>query len=201
MREFDSLYRFQSAPLAQRNTNQAQPTTHDLKLMFAILEGILVNCPAEILKVMSVISSSSSRLLSYGIFMSRIIDYMEIETSDVDYQLTNTHDHLVGESLIHKMDIYWLYGEWMYQEDYKTTIDLELSDEETPTGQPEQPAVQAGALEVPHASPFGLAHLDAMEQRLNQRMDAGFQALNDIMDSRLICLYDRVAADIQRETV
>ncbi|KAF1858941.1 hypothetical protein Lal_00000761 [Lupinus albus] len=32
--------------LVQRNTNHAQPTVNDLKLMFAIREGILVNWPA-----------------------------------------------------------------------------------------------------------------------------------------------------------
>ncbi|KAF1885995.1 hypothetical protein Lal_00032305 [Lupinus albus] len=148
---------------------------------------------------MSGIASSSSRLLAYGIFISRIIDYMEIETSDVDCQLTNTHDHLVGEYLIHKIDIYWMSGEWMYQKDYRTTVDLELSDEETPTGQPEQPVVQDEASQVPHAPPFELAHLDAMEQQLNQRMDAGFQALNERLDSWLMSLYDRVAIDIHRE--
>ncbi|KAF1878011.1 hypothetical protein Lal_00041760 [Lupinus albus] len=77
-----------------RNTNHAQPTIHDLKLLFAIREGILVNWPVEILK---------------------------IDTSDVDFQLTNTRDHSVGEYLIHKMGIYWLSGEWMYQEDYRTS--------------------------------------------------------------------------------
>ncbi|KAF1858889.1 hypothetical protein Lal_00043024 [Lupinus albus] len=119
--------------LVQHNTNHAQPTTHDLKLMFAIREGILVNWPAEIMRVISGIASSSSRLLAYGIFISRIIDHMENETSNIDVNLTNTHDHLVGEYLIHKMGIYWLAGEWMYQEEYRTTVDLDLSDEETPT--------------------------------------------------------------------
>ncbi|KAF1874099.1 hypothetical protein Lal_00041543, partial [Lupinus albus] len=166
--------------LLQRNTNHAQPTTHDLKLKFAIREGILVNWPAEILRVVSGIASSSSRLLAFGIFILRIIDHMEIETSYVDVHLTNTHDHLLGEYLIHKMGIYWLSGEWMYQKDYRNTVDLELSDEETPAGQPEQPAVQPEAAQVSQAPPFSLAHLDAMEQRLNQRMDAGFQDLNEI---------------------
>ncbi|KAF1895062.1 hypothetical protein Lal_00022559 [Lupinus albus] len=36
--------------LVQRNTNHTQPTINDLKLMFAIREGILVNWHAEILK-------------------------------------------------------------------------------------------------------------------------------------------------------
>ncbi|KAF1888976.1 hypothetical protein Lal_00039575 [Lupinus albus] len=66
--------------LVQQNTNHAQPTTNDLKIIFAIKQGILVNWPAEILKLMSGNTTSSSRLLAYGIFISRIIDHMEIDT-------------------------------------------------------------------------------------------------------------------------
>ncbi|KAF1883367.1 hypothetical protein Lal_00042257 [Lupinus albus] len=70
--------------LVQRNTNHAQATVNDLKLMFAIHEGIL----------------------------------------------SNTREHLVDEHLIHKMKIFWYTSQWMYQEDYRTTIDIDLSDEE-----------------------------------------------------------------------
>ncbi|KAF1881623.1 hypothetical protein Lal_00039839 [Lupinus albus] len=66
-------------------------------MIFAIKQGILVNWPAEILKVMSWIATSSSRLLAYRIFISRIIDHMEIDTSDLEIKLTNTHDHQVDE--------------------------------------------------------------------------------------------------------
>ncbi|KAF1879867.1 hypothetical protein Lal_00014167 [Lupinus albus] len=152
--------------LVQCNTNHAQPTTHDSKLMFAIREGNLVKWPAEILRVMSSIASSSSRLLAYGIFISRIINHMEIETSDVDVKLTNTHDHLL----------------------------------ETPAEQPKQPAEQPEASQVSQAPPFVLAHSDAMEQRINQRLDVGFQMLSDNLDSSLMSLYDWFAADIQRGT-
>ncbi|KAF1892809.1 hypothetical protein Lal_00035453 [Lupinus albus] len=185
--------------LVQRNTNHAQPTTNDLKMIFAIKQGILVNWPAEILKVISGIATSSSRLLAYEISISRIIDHMEIDTSDVEIKLTNTHDHQLGEYLIHKMGIYKIIGTWMYHEDYRTTVDLDLSDEETPTTQQEQPTTPPEAPEASQAPPFGLAHLDAVEQCLNQRVDVGLQALNDSVDSRLMNLYDRLAADIQRE--
>ncbi|KAF1878135.1 hypothetical protein Lal_00049303 [Lupinus albus] len=121
--------------LVQRNTNHAQPTTNDLKMIFAIKQGILVNWPAEILKVMSGIATSSSRLLAYGIFISRVIDHMEIDTSYVEIKLTNTHDHQLGEYLIHKMGIYKITSTWMYQEDYRTTVDLDMSDEETQAAQ------------------------------------------------------------------
>ncbi|KAF1888205.1 hypothetical protein Lal_00030087 [Lupinus albus] len=97
--------------LFQQNTNPTQPTINDLKLVFAIWEGILFNWPSEILKVMFGIASSSSRLFAYEIFISRIIDHMEIDTFDVEFQLTNTCDHLVGEHLIHKMGINWITGQ------------------------------------------------------------------------------------------
>ncbi|KAF1898751.1 hypothetical protein Lal_00000653, partial [Lupinus albus] len=117
----------------QRNTNHAQPTTNALKMNFTIKQGILVNWLAEILRFMSGIATSSSKLLAYGIFISRIIDHMEIDTSDVEIKLTNTHDHQLGEYLIHKMGIYKITGTWMYQEDYRNTVYLDLSDEETST--------------------------------------------------------------------
>ncbi|KAF1878113.1 hypothetical protein Lal_00015099, partial [Lupinus albus] len=179
--------------LVQRKTNHAQPTTNDLKMIFSIKLGILVIWPAEILKVMSRIATSSSRLLAYRIFISRIIDHMEIDTSDVEIKLTNTNDHQLGEYLIHKMDIYKITDTWM------TTVDLDLSDEETPAEQQEQPTTPPEAPEASQDPPFGLSHLDALEQRLNQRVDVGLQALNDSLDSGLMNLYYRVAADIQRK--
>ncbi|KAF1888970.1 hypothetical protein Lal_00039569 [Lupinus albus] len=120
-----------------RNTNYDQPTINNLKLMFAIREEILVNWHAEILKVMFGIISSPSRLHAYGIFILRIIDHVEIDTYEVNFILTNTHEHLVGENLIHKMSIYLYDGQWMYQKDYKTTVDLDLSNEEENANLPE----------------------------------------------------------------
>ncbi|KAF1883458.1 hypothetical protein Lal_00013351 [Lupinus albus] len=79
--------------LVQRNTNHAQPTTNDLKMIFAIKNRIPINWSVEILRVISRIASTPCRLLPYGIFISRIIDHMEIDTSDVEIKLTNTHDH------------------------------------------------------------------------------------------------------------
>ncbi|KAF1885944.1 hypothetical protein Lal_00018485 [Lupinus albus] len=96
--------------LVQHNTNHVQPTINDLKLMFTIREGILVNCPTEILKVMYGIASSSSRLLSYGIFLSQIIDHLEIDTSDMHFIVINSREHFISDTLIHKMNIY-KYGE------------------------------------------------------------------------------------------
>ncbi|KAF1868023.1 hypothetical protein Lal_00015273 [Lupinus albus] len=199
--DFESLATYISClrDTVTRNTNHAQPTTNDLKMIFAIKQGILVNWPANILKVMSGIETSSSRLHAYGIFISRIIDHMEIDTSDVEIKLTNTHDHQLREYLIHKMGIYKTTGIWMYQEDYRTIVDLDLSDEETPVEQQEQPTAPSEAPKASHAPPFGLAHLDALEQCLNPRVDAGLQALNSNVDSGLMNLYDRLAVDFQRE--
>ncbi|KAF1879774.1 hypothetical protein Lal_00039718 [Lupinus albus] len=65
-----------------------------------------------------------------SIVNNMVIDHLEIDTFEVDFTLINTHEHLVGEHLIHKMSIYWYNGQWMYQEDYRTTVDIELSNEE-----------------------------------------------------------------------
>ncbi|KAF1870833.1 hypothetical protein Lal_00030143 [Lupinus albus] len=137
--------------LIQRNTNHTQPTVNDLKLMFAIREDILVNWPAEISKVMFGIVSLSSQLLTYGIFISRVIDHLKVDTSDVEFKLTNTREHLVGEHLIQKMNIYWYIGQWMYQEDCRTMVDVDLSHEEHNADLPKQnpDPRQAEASQVP----------------------------------------------------
>ncbi|KAF1881687.1 hypothetical protein Lal_00032156 [Lupinus albus] len=158
--------------LVQRNTNHAQPTVNDLKLMFAIREGILVNWSAHILKVMAGIAMSSSRLLAYGIFIFRVIDHLDNDRSDVEKLVMIPREHLVVEFLIHKMSIYKHNNEWMYQEDHRTTVDLDLSDENVNATQGEQILEhQAEASNVPQGPSFGLAHLDAMEQSLNERID------------------------------
>ncbi|KAF1878020.1 hypothetical protein Lal_00041769 [Lupinus albus] len=96
-------------------------------------EGILVNCPLEILKVMVGIVKSSSRLLDYEIFISHVIDHLDIDTCDVEKLAVNSREHLVGDNMIHKMNIYKHDGQWMYQEDHNTTVDLDLSDEDINT--------------------------------------------------------------------
>ncbi|KAF1874339.1 hypothetical protein Lal_00013782 [Lupinus albus] len=115
---------------------------------------------------------------------------MEINTSDVEFQLTNTREHLVGEHLIHKMGIYWYTGQWMYQEDYRTIVDIDLSDEEHPADVLEQHSdpTQVEDSQAPKVPPFGLAHMNTMEQWLNNRIDAGFQSMNERIDSGLISL-------------
>ncbi|KAF1881722.1 hypothetical protein Lal_00032193 [Lupinus albus] len=146
--------------------------------------------------------SSSSRLLPHGIFISRIIDQLDIDTSEVDFILTNTREHLVGDNLIHKMSIYLYDGTWMYHEDYKTTMDLDLSDEEgyanLPEKNPDLPQAEASLL--PQEPSFRLAHMDVIEQRLNGCFNSRFLSLNERIDYGLLSLlYDRVSADVQRE--
>ncbi|KAF1867917.1 hypothetical protein Lal_00035330 [Lupinus albus] len=89
-------------------------------------------------------------------------------------------DHLVGESLIHKMGIYKYGSTWQYQEDY-TTFGLDLSDDDNQDGTDNQHATAQGepSGSAPQNSAFGFDQLEAMEQRLNNRMDLHFQGLKD----------------------
>ncbi|KAF1891498.1 hypothetical protein Lal_00012386, partial [Lupinus albus] len=167
-----SIYPMQTFSINMvRNTNHAQPTVDDLKLMFPIKEGILV---------MLGILKSSSRLLAYGIFISHVIDHLAIDTSDVEKIVVNSREHLVGDNMIHKISIYKYDDEWMYLEDHNTTVDLNLSDEDENANQGGQnPNHHDEASNMSQGPSFGLAHLDVMEQRLNERIDS----MNDrIMD-------------------
>ncbi|KAF1891516.1 hypothetical protein Lal_00012408 [Lupinus albus] len=110
--------------LVQRNTNNTQPTGNDMKLMYVVKEGIMINLSETILKVMFGIASSSSRLLSYGIFISCVIEHAGINISNEEVIVANPIEHLIDDSLIHNMNIYKYGGVWMYQEDYQKTIDI-----------------------------------------------------------------------------
>ncbi|KAF1894484.1 hypothetical protein Lal_00043417 [Lupinus albus] len=143
--------------LVQRNTNHAQPTVNDLRFMYVLKNNVMINWPEEILKIMNSVSLSQSKLLPYSIFISRIVDYLHIDVSDTIIVEYTNKDHLVGESLIHKMGIYKYGTTWHYQEDY-TTIGLDLSDDD---------------------NQGGMDQLEAIEQRLNNRMDLHFQGLKD----------------------
>ncbi|KAF1888984.1 hypothetical protein Lal_00035365 [Lupinus albus] len=143
--------------LVQRNTNHAQPIVNDLRFMYAVKNNVMINWPEEILKIMNSVSLSQSKLLPYSIFISRIVDYLRIDVSDTIIVEYTDKDHLVGESLIHKMGIYKYGTTWQYQEDY-TTIGLDLSNDDNQDDRDQ---------------------LEAMEQRLNNRMDLHFQGLKD----------------------
>ncbi|KAF1889255.1 hypothetical protein Lal_00024578 [Lupinus albus] len=166
--------------LVQRNTNHAQPTVNDLRFMYAVKNNVMINWPEEILKIMNSVSLSQSKLLPYSIFISRIVDYLRIDVSDTIIVEYTDKDHLVGESLIHKMGIYKYGSTWQYQEDY-TTIGLDLSDDDNQDGTDNQHATTQGepSGSAPQNSAFGFDQLEAMEQRLNNRMDLHFQGLKD----------------------
>ncbi|KAF1862150.1 hypothetical protein Lal_00026669 [Lupinus albus] len=85
-------------------------------------------------------------------------------------------------------------------DDHNTTVDLELTDEEEDVNQAEQHPKQppAEAYNMPQEPSFGLAHLDAMEQRMTERIDSGFQSLNHRIHSGLASLYGRVSFEVQR---
>ncbi|KAF1864640.1 hypothetical protein Lal_00039274 [Lupinus albus] len=87
---------------------------------------------------MSGIASSSSSFLVYEIFISCVINHLQIDTSDLEVMVTNSCEHLVGDNIIHKLDIYKYGALWMYQEDHNTTVDLELTDEDRDANQTEQ---------------------------------------------------------------
>ncbi|KAF1877070.1 hypothetical protein Lal_00033624 [Lupinus albus] len=98
--------------------------------MLTIREGILIKWPIKNLKVIYGIASSLTRFLAYGILVSMVIDHLEIDTSDLEFIVTNSREHPISDKLIYKMGIY-KYGEsWMYQEDHNTTVDYEFYDEE-----------------------------------------------------------------------
>ncbi|KAF1894467.1 hypothetical protein Lal_00043394, partial [Lupinus albus] len=147
--------------LVQRNTNHAQPTVNDLRFMYAVKNNVMINWPEEILKIMN-----------SSIFISRIVDYLHIDVSDTIIVEYTDKDHLVGESLIHKMGIYKYGTTWQYQEDY-TTIGLDLSDDDIQGSMGDQHATTQGEPSgtAPQNSTFGLDQLEAMEQRLNNRME------------------------------
>ncbi|KAF1891354.1 hypothetical protein Lal_00016986 [Lupinus albus] len=166
--------------LVQRNTNYAQPTVNDLRFMYAVKNNVMINWPEEILKIMNCVSLSQSKLLPYSIFISRIVDYLRIDVSDTIIVEYTDKDHLVGESLIHKMGIYKYGTTWQYQEDY-TTIGLDLSDDDNQDDTGNKHATTQGepSGSAPQNSAFGSDQLEAVEQRLNNRMDLHFQGLKD----------------------
>ncbi|KAF1888358.1 hypothetical protein Lal_00036230, partial [Lupinus albus] len=187
--------------LVQRNTNHTQPTVNDLRFMYAVKNNVMINWPEEILKIMNSVSLSQSKLLPYSIFISHIVDYLHIDVSDTIIVEYTDKDHLVGESLIHKMGIYKYVTTWQYQEDY-TTIGLDLSDDDNQDGMGDQHATTQGepSRSAPQNSAFGLDQLEAMEQRLNNRMDLHFQGLKDSYFAGMEQYEERQTANLIQST-
>ncbi|KAF1877011.1 hypothetical protein Lal_00040498 [Lupinus albus] len=162
--------------LVQRNTNHAQPTVNDLCFMYAVKNNVMINWPEEILKIMNSVSLSQSKLLPYSIFISRIVDYLRIDVSILS--LLNIPTRIIW--LVKASYIRWYGSTWQYQEDY-TTFGLDLSDDDNQDGTDNQHATTQGepSGSAPQNSAFGFDQLEAMEQRLNNRMDLHFQGLKD----------------------
>ncbi|KAF1876704.1 hypothetical protein Lal_00031516 [Lupinus albus] len=141
--------------LVQRNTNHAQPTVNDLRFMYAVKNNVMINWPEEILKIMNSVSLSQSKLLPYSIFMSRIVDYLRIDFPILS--LLNILTRIIW--LVKASYIRWVYTRW-----HRSSACYN-------SGEPSRSA--------PQNSAFGFDQLEAMEQRLNNRMDIHFQGLKD----------------------
>lgn len=162
--------------LSPRLTNLAQPSGFDLQLMFAIKEGIMLNWFSIILNNIYDIAMSAKKPLAYGIFISRIVDFLGIETRDETIQYITDRQHLFGESLIHQMQIYKYAGEWMHQNDYDPVVDLDLDEDmhfaDEQQDEPQDQAQDAQGSQNAQQAGFDNSYVDAMEQRLIGRMDA-----------------------------
>ncbi|KAF1889012.1 hypothetical protein Lal_00042981 [Lupinus albus] len=125
------------------------------------------------------ITSSSSRLLAYGIYISRVIENVGINTTNEKIIAVNPKEHLIDDSLTHKMSLYIYSGLWMCHEDYQTTIMIYDKEEDANPAEQTQASPNDEAPNMPQALSFGLAYLDAMEQRQNERVDNRMRAMKD----------------------
>ncbi|CAL0319870.1 unnamed protein product [Lupinus luteus] len=87
---------------------------NDLRFMYAVKNNVMINWPEEILKVMYSVSTSQSKLLPHNIFISRVVGYFHIDVSYTIIVEYTDKDHLIGESLIHKMGIYKFGNTWNF---------------------------------------------------------------------------------------
>ncbi|KAF1870801.1 hypothetical protein Lal_00030113 [Lupinus albus] len=126
---------------------------------------------------MADIASSSSRLMDHRISISHVIESVDIDTSNEDIIGLNTREHLIDDSLIHKMN-------------YQTMI--EISDEEEdaiPTEQTQE--LQPNEAPTMSQEPsFHLDQLHVMVQRPNEHIDIGMQAMEDRMQSKRTMPHD-----------
>lgn len=183
-------------------TNYAQCNGRDLQMMYAIKRGYRVDWPAEILRTMYlIITNEKAQPLAYGIFISRIVDYLRIDTSREVVQHTNPKDHLIDDGILHQMGIYNIRGEWVYANDDVEMEDVELPDSgNEDNSEDEAPNVQGPQAPAPDIPAFGLAHLDAMEQRMTARMEGLIQGLGDRMTARIDALEEQFRTDLRLQT-
>ncbi|KAF1888929.1 hypothetical protein Lal_00036642 [Lupinus albus] len=102
------LYLLIAKIFVQSDNNHEQPMTHDLKLMFRT-------------------ASSSSRLLGYGIFLSRVFEHMDIDTYGVEVIDIEPKEHLVVGHLIHQLGIFNYGALWEYRENHTSYMDCDES--------------------------------------------------------------------------
>lgn len=170
--------------LMPRKSNLSQPNDMDLKFMFAIKNGIVLNWTNIILSQMHDMSNlKSTRPLGYGIFISRIIDHLGIDTNGQIIQKPTESKNLIGDNVtFHQMKIYKQNEEWVYQYDPAEDIDLDddMHDEQEGEQQAQDPDSENAS--IPGIS---IAHLDALEQRMNARIDQRFATLTDYIGTRM----------------
>ncbi|KAF1872233.1 hypothetical protein Lal_00038019, partial [Lupinus albus] len=121
-------------------------------------------------------------IVGLWIFISPVIEHVGIDTSNEDIIRVNHREHLLNDSSIHKMSIY-KYGE----EDYQTTIEILYEEEDIIPVEPTQPSQPGEAPNMLQEPSFGLAHLDSMEQHLNEHIDSRMQS----MEERLMADFHR----------
>ncbi|KAF1855346.1 hypothetical protein Lal_00043307 [Lupinus albus] len=165
--------------LVQRNTNHAQPTVNDLRFMYAVKNNVMINWPEEILKIMNSVSLSQSKLLPYSIFISRIVDYLRIDVSDTIIVEYTDKDHwLVKASYIR-----WVYTSMVVLGNTKRTTPLLVWIYLMMIIRMAQIISMLqlrGAFWISTSELcFWIRSVEAMEQRLNNRMDLHFQGLKD----------------------
>ncbi|KAF1898108.1 hypothetical protein Lal_00032872 [Lupinus albus] len=161
--------------LVQRNTNHAQPTVNDLRFMYAVKNNVMINWPEEILKIMNIEAAS--------------LQYLHITASLTICALTfpilsllNIPTRIIW--LVKASYIRWVYTSMVVLGNTKRTTPLlvwiylmmiirmtQIISMPTAQGEPSGSA--------PQKSAFGFDQLEAMEQRLNNRMDLHFQGLKD----------------------
>ncbi|KAF1894039.1 hypothetical protein Lal_00003955 [Lupinus albus] len=88
----------------------------------SLIKGYFMTLNSELFMAVRGIASdrhTSKRLscmLAYETFISRMIDHLGINTSGEEIIPMNPRECLVGDNLIHKMNIYKYGAEWMYEE-------------------------------------------------------------------------------------
>ncbi|KAF1872562.1 hypothetical protein Lal_00016864 [Lupinus albus] len=77
------------------------------------------------------------------------------------------------------MSIYKYGGVWMYQEDYQSIVNISHKEDYANSVEQNQIPQLDEAPNMPQEPSFDLAHLDAMEQHLNECIDNRMQGMED----------------------